>query len=192
MFLSTQHLTHFFPMQLDPRGGGHVSIIFGGHSVEAYLPSQGSWEVCPPTETNMGESPGTFPSSTNSDVIMKLFVYVYRGMHTHSDTHADRQTQAHATHRETCRHEKPCRPTWKYEERQTHGNSQTHMEGNIKMHRRVETHMKTSRLMETCRHVQTGTHSKHSMYLVPKDLRTAYEVHKISLKENGRKNSNVT
>lgn len=66
------------------------------------------------------------------------------------------------------------------------------MEGNIKMHKRMETHMRTSRLMETCRHVQTGTHSIYSMHLVPKDLRTAYAGHKISLKENGRKNSDVT
>lgn len=38
--LSVYH-TNFFPVELGPRGEGRVTIIFGGHSVEANLPSQG-------------------------------------------------------------------------------------------------------------------------------------------------------
>ena len=36
--------TNFLPLELGPEGGGCVSVTFGGHSVEASLPSHGLLE----------------------------------------------------------------------------------------------------------------------------------------------------
>lgn len=129
---------NFLPLELGPEGGGCVSVAFGGHSVEASLPSHRLQEHVLTHLDQCGRVAwGLHPQQLrcNYTVISSPVrlcahteAYIPRGTRVQADSGTGCSWRH--THGETCRHTQKC----------------------------ADAH----RHMETCRHMQAGTHTAHT------------------------------